>query len=109
MIGTASRAVEKLFKNKKLEVVALKRGKQGCIIYGKKEKFNMDIYPVDVKDPTGVGDCFDAGFLCGFLDNKTLYECTQIATAVASLNTSGFGPMEGDISRKTVDNLIAKG
>lgn len=103
------RAVEKLFRNDRLEVIALKRGKCGCTVYGRNEKLEMGVYPVTVKDPTGAGDCFDAGFLCGLLENKSLYECAQIAAAAGSLNTAGFGPMEGNISPKEVYDLISRG
>jgi len=101
------RAVAKLFKNGKLEVIALKKGKKGCTVYSRNEKFEMGVYTIIPADATGAGDCFDAGFLCGLLEDKPLVECTQIATAAASLNTAAFGPMEGNISVDTVKAMIA--
>lgn len=101
------RAVENLFKNENLEVVALKKGKAGCTIFSRQDNFSMGVYPVTPVDPTGAGDCFDAGFLCSLLENRSLKECAKIATAAASLNTAAFGPMEGDISVDTVRNMMS--
>lgn len=100
------KAVKKLFKNDKLEIIALKKGKRGCTIYSKSGKFDMGVYTVTPVDATGAGDCFDAGFLCGLLENKSHIECAKIATAAASLNTAAFGPMEGDINVDTIRVMI---
>jgi sugar/nucleoside kinase (ribokinase family) len=59
-------------------------------------------------DPTGAGDCFDAGFLCGLLEGKPARECAEIASAAGALNAAAFGPMEGDISPETIRALRAK-
>lgn len=101
-------AVEKLFANEKLEVVALKKGKAGCTVFSRQGKFDMGVYPVTSVDPTGAGDCFDAGFLCGLQENRDLKECAKIATAAASLNTAAFGPMEGNISVDTVHEMMSR-
>ena len=101
-----NKAVEKLFKNRKLEIIALKRGKEGCTIFSRDNKFDVGVYTVLPVDSTGAGDCFDAGFLCGLLENRTLPQCAQIATAAASLNTASFGPMEGNISISSVKKMI---
>lgn len=106
--GDINKAVHKLFRNEKLEVIALKKGKKGCTVYSRKGNFDMGVYPVVPVDSTGAGDCFDAGFLCGILEGRTLEECAKIATAAASLNTAAFGPMEGDISTGTVWDMIMK-
>jgi tagatose kinase len=101
-------AVRKLFENKKLEIIALKRGKNGCTIYSKQGRFDLGVYAINPVDPTGAGDCFDAGFLCGLLENKALKECAQIATAAGALNTAAFGPMEGNININLIKELIAR-
>lgn len=103
---SVEKAVEKLFENEKMEVVALKRGKKGCSVFNRKETFDLGVYNVVPVDPTGAGDSFDAGFLCGLLENKSLVECAKIATAAASLNTAAFGPMEGNIGPHTIRELM---
>lgn len=101
------RAVTKLFENPKLEVIALKKGKRGSTVYTRNDKYDFGIYDLLPIDPTGAGDSYDGAFLTGLVLNQNIEKCTKLATAAASLNTAALGPMEGDISLKTVVNLIA--
>jgi len=104
---TIEEAITTCFENPTLEVIALKNGDKGCTIYTRDGDFSMGVYQVDVKDPTGAGDCFDGAFLCGLLEGKTMKEAAEMASAAAALNTAVLGPMEGDISRVTVEKMIA--
>jgi sugar/nucleoside kinase (ribokinase family) len=96
---TIEAAVEKLFVNPKLEIIALKRGSKGCTVFTRDGRFDLGVHQIDPIDPTGAGDSFDAAFLCGLIEKKSVEECARMATAAAALNTSAFGPMEGKISR----------
>lgn len=89
-----------------MEIIALKNGKKGCTIYTREEQISFGVYAVPPVDATGAGDSFDGAFLCGLLEEKSLLECAKMATAAASLNTGAFGPMEGKISRESVQKLI---
>jgi tagatose kinase len=104
--GEVEKAVKKIFENRNMEVIALKKGKKGCTVYSREEKIDFGVYNVVSVDPTGAGDSFDAGFLCGLLENRPLIQSVKIATAAASLNTAAFGPMEGNISIETVKEMI---
>jgi len=99
-------AVAFCFKKPSLEVIALKNGSEGCKIFTRDKSFSMGVYKVEAKDPTGAGDCFDAGFLCSLIEGKSIEECAKVASAAAALNTAAFGPMEGEISRDSVALLI---
>lgn len=105
---TAGEAVEACFKNPKLEVIALKNGSKGSAIYTRGESVSLGVYPVDVKDSTGAGDCFDGAFLCGLLEGKDIREAAEMATAAAALNTAVLGPMEGNISKATIAKMISE-
>ena len=103
---TVKENVEILFASYPLEVIVLKRGSQGCTVYTPDSSIDVPAYRVDEVDPTGAGDCFDAGFLCGWLDGKSLEESAQIAAAAGALNAMAFGPMEGDISPATLSRIM---
>ncbi len=101
-------AVQELFRvHPALEIIALKNGKKGCVIYTREKQFAFGVYAVPVLDATGAGDSFDGAFLCALLEGKSIEDAAKMATAAASLNTAAFGPMEGDISRENVEKMIA--
>ena len=91
-------AVNTLFNYANLEIVALKKGSQGCTVYDRSQKVDCVPFNIDAVDPTGAGDCFDAAFLCGLLENKSLADCARMASAAGALNTTKLGPMEGEIN-----------
>ncbi len=99
-------AVDKLFNYANMELVALKKGSQGCTVYDRAQKVDCAPYIIDAVDPTGAGDCFDAALLCGLLEDKSLQDCARMASAAGALNTTKLGPMEGDISVANLDKLI---
>jgi len=99
-------AVDKLFNYANMEIVALKKGSQGCTVYDRAQKVDCAPYIIDAVDPTGAGDCFDAALLCGLLEDKSLQDCARMAAAAGALNTTKLGPMEGDISVANLDKLI---
>lgn len=97
----------RLFERYPLEVIVLKRGRQGCTVYPRGESpLDVPAYPVVEVDPTGAGDCFDAGFLCGLLEGRSLAECARMAAAAGALNAAAFGPMEGAISKEQVAQML---
>jgi sugar/nucleoside kinase (ribokinase family) len=95
-----------LFGNPVLEMVVLKQGKAGATVFTREESIVTQAYSVQEVDPTGAGDCFDAGFLCGLLEGKSIEDCGRIAAAAGALNAASFGPMEGVISSKSIQDLI---
>jgi sugar/nucleoside kinase (ribokinase family) len=101
----AEDAVKVLFENPALEIIALKLGGDGCRVFTRKDDFALGVYGVEPVDPTGAGDSFDAGMLCGLLDGMSLFDAAKHASAAAALNTAAFGPMEGDISTKSLQRL----
>lgn len=100
-------AVKAAFENERLEILILKNGSRGSEIYtrnGLEQK--MGVYPVKQVDATGARDSFDAAFICGLVQGKSLKEAAQMGAAAGALNAAAFGPMEGDISPETVKNMI---
>ena len=103
-------AIKKVLK--KAHHVVLKLGSKGCEIYSRNTT-DLVVVPsldigVKVIDPTGAGDAFDAGFVCGFLECKSLYECGVLANACGALNTTILGPMEGVFKREIIEQFIRK-
>lgn len=102
-------ATAELFRQHPLKVIVLKRGSRGCTVFTPEGKEDIPAFEVKEVDPTGAGDCFDAGFLCGQLDGKSLEDSARLAAAVGALNAQAFGPMEGEINQESVAAMLDQG
>ncbi len=100
------KGIDALFEQETLELIVLKKGSEGAVIYSREEEITVPVYKIEEVDATGAGDCFDAGFLCGILEGLSLEECGKLAAAAGALNAAAFGPMEGAISKAAVEKLI---
>jgi sugar/nucleoside kinase (ribokinase family) len=103
------RAAAKLMRLHPLRMIVLKLGRAGCRVYTDGRRIDVPAFEVEEVDPTGAGDCFDAGFLCGLLDHEPPEDAARLAAAAGALNAAAFGPMEGDISPATVARLRDRG
>lgn len=102
-----SEGARRLFERYPLEVIVLKRGREGCTIFPRDgEALDVAAYLVTEVDPTGAGDCFDAGFLCGLLEGRGLQDCARMGAAAGALNAAAFGPMEGAITQERVAGMV---
>ena len=104
------KAIRKAFSdNLGLELVVLKSGSEGSKIYTREGLAEtMGVYKVTQVDPTGAGDSYDAAFICGLAEGKDLKDAARMGAAAGALNAAAFGPMEGNISRETVEKMIAE-
>ena len=104
------KALQKAFSdNPNLELIVLKSGSEGSKIYTREGLAEtMGIYKVTQVDPTGAGDSYDAAFICGLAEGKSLKDAARMGAAAGALNAAAFGPMEGNISRETVSRMIAE-
>jgi sugar/nucleoside kinase (ribokinase family) len=108
-VEDADAAAAAMFRRHPLRYLVLKRGRRGCSVYDGARRFDVPAFHVREVDPTGAGDCFDAGFLCGLLDGRSASEAARVAAAAGALNARSFGPMEGRISRSAVERMLRRG
>jgi sugar/nucleoside kinase (ribokinase family) len=91
-----------------VQVVVLKLGEHGCRVYSPEGVFDIPGFTVEAVDPTGAGDCFDAGFVSGYLEGMSLLEAARLATAMGALGASRKGPMEGTFRREEVEAFMSR-
>jgi sugar/nucleoside kinase (ribokinase family) len=89
------------------KIVALTRGVDGCTIYTRISAIDVPAYSVEEIDPTGAGDCFDAGFLSRWLRGDRLEDAARFANACGAIAVSERGPMAGARSVGEVQRFIA--
>lgn len=105
---TVEEAVEACFTYPRLEILVLKNGSKGSRIYQRGSVEEVGAYPVEQIDATGAGDCFDGAFLAGLVQGKSVKEAAQMGAAAGALNAAAFGPMEGNISPKSIRDMMEK-
>ncbi len=104
-IEDADRASQRLLEYGP-SIIALKRGKEGSWIYTKRDKLEVPSFSVEEVDPTGAGDCFDAGFIVGILQGWSLEKVARFANAVGALAVTKKGPMEGAPWPEEVEEML---
>jgi len=88
------------------KALVIKKGKEGALYMDGKEQIEVKPFAIDEVDPTGAGDAFDAGFLCGYLEGLSPKECLRLGSGCGALNASYFGPMEGVFQRSYVERFL---
>jgi ribokinase len=78
-----------------VKIVAVKLGSKGCYVTDGNERFTIEPFKVKAVDTTGAGDAFNAGFLYGLINNKSLPECGQLGNFVASRSVLAMGARAG--------------
>ncbi len=88
-----------------VQIVAVKLGAKGCYVTNGEEKSMIEPFKVSVIDTTGAGDAFNAGFLYGLIQNKSLFECGRMGNFVASRSVMKMGARAGLPYAKDLDQL----
>ncbi len=85
------RAALRALADSGIPIVALKCGAAGALLWWHGTLFVGEPYPVHPVDPTGAGDCFDAGFLWAWLSGEPPERCLAIAAICGALSTQRLG------------------
>jgi len=107
-------AVRNLLRDKPERVVVVTQGADGCVVMTGEGQAKRDSvmsrmipgYPVIEVDPTGAGDCFDAGFLVRWLAGDDPVTAAAYANACGALSVTVKGPMAGARNRIDVQAFI---
>ncbi|MHB8063453.1 MAG: sugar kinase [Ruminiclostridium sp.] len=87
--------------------IALKQGDRGAYVADCEDRYQCDVFPAKKVDTIGAGDAFNAGFLCGILENRPLKECNIMGCAMGSFAIASQGDIEALPSREKLDALIS--
>lgn len=100
-------AVTALLDNHPERVVVVTQGAQGCTVYTTTTTIPVPGFQVTEVDPTGAGDCFDAGFLVQWLAGASLVQAARFANACGALAVTQQGPMAGAQPSDSVAAFLA--
>ena len=76
-------------------VVVVKMGERGAICKAGGKVYSTEAFAANVVDSTGAGDCFVAGFLYGWLQNRSIEECLKSASYCGSKCVEAVGGYTG--------------
>ena len=68
----------------RVSVAALTRGARGSVVIAGDQEHTIDPFPVTVRDTTGAGDLYAAGFLHGLAQGWSLDRCGRLGSAAAA-------------------------
>lgn len=100
------RAAAQLLVQRPTRIIAVTRGGAGCSVFTAAGRVDVAGHRVEEADPTGAGDCFDAGFLAAMLTGRTVVEAARLANACGALAVSEKGPMAGARRRHEVRRFM---
>jgi sugar/nucleoside kinase (ribokinase family) len=81
-------------------------GEDGVLAWDGRESLHRAAYRVPVKDTTGAGDIFHAGFIYGLLQGWELERQLDFACAAAAMNCTGPGARGGIGTVEEIEGLM---
>lgn len=93
MVGTDDPAAcARFFIDRGVGACAISRGGDGSFIMTREGRaFSVPAFEISVRDTTGCGDAYTAGFIAGLVRDWDLKDCARLATATAALVATGLG------------------
>jgi len=91
------------------EILVVTKGDKGSEIITKGNHINIKAIKINkVKDPTGAGDAYRAGFMKGLISGLDLKKSGQLASLVATYAISKFGTQEHVFDIKNINSKLKK-
>jgi sugar/nucleoside kinase (ribokinase family) len=75
-------------------------GAGGALLVNKDVKLRAGTFSVPFVDPSGGGDAFDAGYICGLLEGKGPEDCLRLASALGASCVRAIGTTPGVFTRE---------
>jgi len=98
--------VKAFFQKEAAEYIAIKDGSKGAYVADREGGYVILPHPCTPIDPIGAGDAFNAGFLCGLLENKPVKQAGEIAAIAGALATESYGDIEGYPTYESMQRIL---
>ena len=90
------------------DIIALKLGEKGCLLFDGKKLIREYGITVDVVDPTGAGDAFNAGVIYGVIRGLDLEKVARLANIIGTLSTTRLGAGQNLPTRREIIEFLKK-
>jgi sugar/nucleoside kinase (ribokinase family) len=84
------------------QVVVFTLGRAGILLSEAGQITAIPAHKVEVRDATGAGDAFWAGFLAALLDGHSLERCARFAREVVEMKLARVGPLPSGLNRAAI-------
>jgi sugar/nucleoside kinase (ribokinase family) len=91
----------------KVRLTVVKRGAEGSSSVSGNEFVSVPVIPVAAVESTGAGDCFNAGFIFGWLQGWSTKEALRCGNICGGLSTTSSG-WEATPTREGLENWLRK-
>lgn len=95
-----------IFGDGRTELVAVKDGANGAWCFTSSQSVFVPPFPCQCVDPVGAGDAFNAGLLCGLLEDLPLEQSARMAGLAGAMATEGLGDTESLPLRCELDGIL---
>jgi sugar/nucleoside kinase (ribokinase family) len=95
-----------LFRQLGAGTVVITRGGDGAVLVSERVRLKAGVYPIDFMDGSGGGDAFDAGFICGLLNNLDAEGCLRLASALGASCVRAVGTTTGVFTRAECEEFL---
>ena len=92
--------------NKGVEKVIITLGSQGAFVVTKNEKVSVPSFKVNAVDTTAAGDTFCGAFAVALVEEKSLKEALQFASAAAAISVTRIGAQPSAPVRAEIDTFL---
>jgi ribokinase len=89
-------------------VVALKLGREGCLVGHDGEFFRVPGFTVEARDSTGAGDSFDAGIIAGYLGGLDWQSSAVLGNAMGAMAAANVGAATVAPRAQEVQDLLRR-
>src|SRR5205085_6797126 len=106
--GLAPGELAVLLRKKGAESVVLKLGKDGCLLANQQGLFHLPSIATKITDTTGAGDCFNAGFIAGYVNGLDDLKAARIGAAAAAACIRHVGGAVGIPRYKSALRIVSR-
>ncbi len=93
---------------KRAQSVIVTLGEHGSHLYAGDQQVRIPaIPPRAVEDPTGAGDSYRGGLICGLIRGKNIMECATMGSVCASFAVESYGTQEYTFSSEEFNRRLA--
>lgn len=108
LTGRDHESASKFLLDMGCKIVVITLNEKGCFVTNGKETERVDAIKTNVRDTTGAGDAFCAGFLYGLSESMELKYCATLGNYVASRCISEIGARNGLPTKEELESELAE-